>query len=78
MCCKTLTVNVSLSQRDVPGLTRAAIPIMANKGVAAISVGVNSGSAPPGVPLSTPFIWRDQPSGTQVVAMWHAGACGIC
>ena len=35
-----------MSQRDVPGLTRAAVPLLANAGVAALSVGVNSGSAP--------------------------------
>jgi hypothetical protein len=36
-------------------------------------VGVNSGSAPPDVPRSTPFLWRDIASGAQVIAMWHAG-----
>jgi hypothetical protein len=38
-----------------------------------ISVGVNGGSAPPGVPRSTPFLWRDVASGAQLIAMWHAG-----
>lgn len=36
------------TQRDVPGITRAAIPILFAKGVRAISVGVNQGSSPPG------------------------------
>ena len=61
----------------MPGLTRAAIPIISNedwqRGVIALSVGVNGGSAPPDVPLNQPFIWRDPPSGAQILAMWHPG-----
>ena len=67
MCCAV--------QRDVPGLTRASIPVFVSRGIKAISVGVNAGSAPPGVPRFTPFIWRDEPSGTQILAFWHPGAC---
>ena len=37
------------------------------------TVGVNGGSAPPAVPKNTPFIWRDEPSGKQLLAMWHPG-----
>lgn len=36
-------------------------------------MGVNGGSAPPAVPKNTPFIWRDLPSGKQLLAMWHPG-----
>jgi len=36
-----------LSQRDVPGMTRAVIPALRSRNVTAISVGVNGGSAPP-------------------------------
>lgn len=61
-------------QRDVPGLTRASIPVFVSRGIKAISVGVNAGSAPPGVPWFTPFIWRDEASGTQILAFWHPGA----
>ncbi|KAF6263057.1 hypothetical protein COO60DRAFT_1635480 [Scenedesmus sp. NREL 46B-D3] len=62
--------------RDVPGLTRAVIPVLAAKGVKAVSVGVNPGSAPPGVPMFTPFIWRDEASGTQLLAFWRPGGYG--
>jgi hypothetical protein len=137
-----------LLQRDVPGLTRAVIPVLAAKGIKAVSVGVNpgaalaffelqcsiswvfsgtnspstahislvylcclahtapvvlhrvtkmsldtttcgnmtcmtldiavvmhmpAGSAPPGVPMFTPFIWRDEASGTQLLAFWRPG-----
>ena len=62
-----------MSQRDVPGLTRNAIPILASEGVRVLSVGVNGGSAPPAVPFNTPFWWRDEPSSTQLLAFWHPG-----
>jgi hypothetical protein len=39
-----------LSQRDVPGLTRGAVPLLAKHGVVGISVGANDGSPPPEVP----------------------------
>ncbi|EFN51908.1 hypothetical protein CHLNCDRAFT_54763 [Chlorella variabilis] len=68
-----LPPKITASQRDVPGLTRAAVPILADQGVRAISVGVNGGCAPPAVPHFTPFIWRDLPSGKELLAMWHPG-----
>jgi hypothetical protein len=37
-------------QRDVPGMTRAAIPVLVSEGVTALTSGVNGFSAPPGVP----------------------------
>jgi len=64
----------TMSQRDVPGLTRAAVPILARAGVAAVSIGVNSGSAPPGAPHNTPFIWLDERSNISVLAFIHPGA----
>jgi len=39
-----------LLQRDVPGMTRASIPVLSGLGVKAVSSGVNGFSAPPGVP----------------------------
>ena len=68
-----LPLKKVMSQRDVPGLTRAAIPILAYSGVTAISVGVNSGSAPPAVPKYTPFIWKDKRTRTSLIAFWHPG-----
>jgi len=73
-----LPANVAISelhvlQRDVPGFTRAALPILFGQGVRAVTVGVNGGSAPPGVPHNEPFIWRDTQSQTDMLAMWHPG-----
>jgi hypothetical protein len=61
--------KATLSQRDVPGLTRAAIPLLASQGVRALTVGVNPFSTPPYVPRA--FVWRDAVSDTNVTAMWH-------
>jgi hypothetical protein len=64
----------TLSQRDVPGLTRATIPILSKHGVRAISVGENNAQAPLHVPPV--FVWKDLDSGTEVLALFHAGGYG--
>lgn len=63
-----ITTSV-LSQRDVPGMTACAIPTFVQYGIKAVSVGVNSGSAPPAVPKI--FNWRN--NGSSVIGIWHAG-----
>lgn len=65
-----------MSQRDVPGMTRAVLRHLAARGVRGISVGVNEASAPPVVPRL--FRWRDgNASGAaEVYAMWHPGGYG--
>ena len=57
------------SQRDVPGTTRSALPILAAAGVRAVSVGVNGASTPPDVPRA--FVWVDPVSGISLPALWH-------
>eukprot|EP01116_Phalansterium_solitarium_P018609 TRINITY_DN499_c0_g1_i1.p1 TRINITY_DN499_c0_g1~~TRINITY_DN499_c0_g1_i1.p1 ORF type:complete len:799 (-),score=301.91 TRINITY_DN499_c0_g1_i1:735-3131(-) len=64
-----LPLKATMSQRDVPGMTSGIVPWLVDSGVSAISVGVNSASTPPDVP--TAFVWRDQSSGAEVLAMWH-------
>ena len=56
-----------LSLRDVPGLTRAAIPFLAKYGVKAVSVGVNTYSGPPAV--ARIFKWHDTASNTGVYGL---------
>jgi hypothetical protein len=56
-----------VSLRDVPGTTRALIPLMVKNGLTALSVGVNGGSPAPEMP--NPGIWRDPGSNTQVLYM---------
>ncbi|XP_064635221.1 uncharacterized protein LOC135492603 isoform X2 [Lineus longissimus] len=57
----------TLSQRDVPGMTQAVIPVLVKQGIAAITVGVNAASSPPAVPRI--FNWEYK--GQRVLAMWH-------
>ena len=59
----------TLSQRDVPAMTQGIIPILQEEGVAAISVGVNTVTAPPAVPPI--FTWKFQNS--SVIGIWHPG-----
>lgn len=59
-----------LSQRDVPGTTRSALPLLAAAGVRALSVGVNGASTPPDVPRA--FVWSDAAaSRVALPALWH-------
>jgi hypothetical protein len=61
-----------LSQRDVPGLTQAAIPSLVKKGITGVSVGVNNMTPPPAVPQL--FIWQYGDSAdNSVMATWHPG-----
>jgi hypothetical protein len=61
------------AQRDVLGITRSAVPILVGQGIQAVTVGTNGGCAPPAVPHNTPFRWRDEQSGTELLSMWHPG-----
>jgi hypothetical protein len=62
----------AVSTRDVPGWTRAAIPLLAKHGVNGMSFG--SGT-PPGRPYGVPplFVWRDTQSGHDVVVTSQSG-----
>lgn len=57
----------TVSLRDVPGTTRALIPILVKNNITALSVGVNGGSPAPAMP--NPGVWRDPASGTSVLYM---------
>ncbi|XP_067655022.1 uncharacterized protein [Haliotis asinina] len=57
----------TLSQRDVPGMTQALLPLFVKYGVAGVSVGVNPMTAPPEVPKI--FRWEFQ--GASVIGMWN-------
>jgi hypothetical protein len=84
---KSPTIPKVMSQRDVPGLSRGAIPTLVKHGVIGISVGVNDGSPAPILPstamcysgerqIRTPFVWKDVATGTSVVADFHPGGYG--
>ena len=69
-----LTHKTTMSQRDVPGTTRSLIPIMNANGIQALTVGVNSASMPPAVP--SVFVWKDDDTNTDIIAMWHPHGYG--
>ena len=71
-----LTRKITYSQRDVPGLTRGAIPVLAAAGVKAVSVGMNPSVPPVNVPNM--FLWRDTASDAEVVALFHKRGYGGC
>ena len=67
---------IVISQRDVPGVTRAVIPIMHNRSVRAFSIGSNPAAQPPDVPSA--FVWKydesaDSPS---IIVLYHKGNYG--
>lgn len=59
---------------DVPGHTRAMVPLLAEAGVQFVHFGVNGASTPPDVP--DVFVWRDAESEQSVLVMYHKGTYG--
>ncbi len=58
---------------DVPGHTRAIVPLLAKAGIQFLHIGVNPASTPPDVPPV--FVWRE-PGGADVMVMYQAGSYG--
>lgn len=56
--------KATVAQRDVPGMTRAVLPLLHEQGVSAISIGVNEASSPPDLPPC--FLWKDPASGVSM------------
>ena len=65
-----------ISQRDVPGVTRGIVPIMAEQGVLAFSEGCNAQIQPPQTPGPL-FNWSDTASGTSVFMLLHPRGYGL-
>ena len=51
-------------------MTKAVIPTLLKKNIAAISVGVNDGTSPPAVPKI--FTWKFDDD-NEIIAMWNPG-----
>eukprot|EP01084_Bolivina_argentea_P260303 439542_1 len=72
---QTNAINTTvLSQRDVPGITRSAIPILKQNKIRAISVGSNGGSAPPATGKISR--WFDPMSNETIFYLQHPGGYG--
>jgi hypothetical protein len=66
-----LPAPTAVSQRDVPGWTRATIPLLAKRGINGLTIGAGQ---PPGKPDVPPiFVWKDVESGTDVVVTYESG-----
>jgi hypothetical protein len=60
--------TVAAKTTDVPGNTRAILPLLAEAGVQLLDVGVNSACTQPEVP--SVFIWCS-PEGSEVITLYH-------
>ena len=65
--------TIAAKMTDVPGHTRAIVPLLAAAGIQFLHIGVNASSTPPDVPPV--FVWRD-PSGAEVIVMYQRGGYG--
>ncbi|CAE7856399.1 unnamed protein product, partial [Symbiodinium sp. KB8] len=66
--------KTTISQRDVPGFTRAAIPLFNQRGIDTFSLGINGGSGPANVPPA--FTWHDAASDTHLNMLVHYAGYG--
>ena len=66
---KTIAAKMS----DVPGHTRAIVPMLAEAGIRVLHIGVNPSSTPPDVPPA--FVWRS-PDGSEVTVIYQKGEYG--
>ncbi len=62
--------TIAAKMTDVPGHTRAIIPLLVEAGVTFLHIGVNPGSTVPTIPGL--FRWRD-PSGSELMVMYESG-----
>ncbi len=62
--------TIAAKMTDVPGHTRAIIPLLAEAGVVFLHIGVNPGSTVPSVPGL--FRWQD-PGGAEILVMYESG-----
>lgn len=65
--------TIAAKMTDVPGHTRGMVPLLAEAGIRFLHIGVNAASTAPAVPPV--FVWRD-PSGAEVIVMYHKGSYG--
>ena len=66
--------TIAAKTTDVPGNTRAIVPLLAEAGVRLLHVGVNGAVAVPDVPPT--FRWRD-PSGAELVVLYSGEYGGV-
>lgn len=67
--------TIAAKLTDVPGHTRALVPLLAGAGIRLLHIGVNPASSVPDVPPV--FLWRDEASGTDVVVIYDGTYGGL-
>jgi hypothetical protein len=60
--------TIAAKMTDVPGHTRAMVPLLAEAGIKFLHIGVNEAATPPDVPPL--FVWQDE-SGADVMVMYQ-------
>lgn len=60
--------TIAAKMTDVPGHTRAIVPLLAEAGIQFLHIGVNSAATAPDVPPV--FVWQDE-SGAEIIVMYH-------
>ncbi len=67
--------TIAAKLTDVPGHTRALVPLLAEAGVRLLHIGVNEASTVPDVPAA--FVWRDEHTQTEVMVIYHEAYGGV-
>ena len=67
--------TIAAKLTDVPGHTRAIVPLLARAGIRFLHIGVNGGCSAPEVPEL--FRWRDEATSTEIIVMQHQGYGGV-
>ncbi len=67
--------TIAAKMTDVPGHTRAMIPLLAEAGIRLLHIGVNPASSVPDVPPI--FRWRDEASDTEIVVIYDQTYGGV-
>lgn len=67
--------TIAAKLTDVPGHTRALVPLLAEAGVKLLHIGVNEASSVPDVPDA--FVWRDETTQSEVIVIYHQAYGGV-
>lgn len=67
--------TIAAKMTDVPGHTRAMVPLLAEAGIRLLHIGVNPASSVPDVPPV--FIWMDAETNTSVIVIYHDTYGGV-
>ena len=67
--------TIAAKLTDVPGHTRALVPLLAEAGIKLLHIGVNEASSVPDVPPV--FRWRDEASGAEIMMIYRGEYGGV-